>query len=604
MATQNLVIPEVTQAYQNDPKTALALAALKAGTSTAPVATRGYGYADGAARVVQAIAGALMNKKQEQSYGTDQSALEALENTQGSQGLASLGQSTPPSAPPPMATLPGGGIPLVTGEGSGTPPAAQPIPPGASPSNGASPTAAIPVDPTISAIAARLAGQSPAGAPSQAQGGGQGQPPFGQSPAPPTSAANSPPVSSSAIPAMASQLGSPPPQTPPPQSSPLTVTAARTPPNFMTPEAIPSQPSSVARPNTPTALGPNTSSSLRRAYEMMRDANPYQYDHAQSLMDTGLGEQTKLNEAATARQQALNDMGYQTDLGTYSTATNQDRASTIAQAAAATSRNFERSQTGNAQTFEGAQNAAKLQNALSVANIDASSKIQAARIGMGDDGGGSSASLRPVDLNRMADQYIAGDKSVMSGLGYGKVNAVNRTALNKAITAKLTASGSNGTDMAANIARYVGQTRAAAAAGQRVGAAAVSTSELPLLTNLSSQAYAQLPRGQFVPFNRLQQMYDTNAFSSPLQAKAYAADIGVVSAYARALSPTGQGTDADKKRAVTMLNTAQSPEAHQAVLDQINSETQAIRSGAQAALTGTPPPTAPSGSGWGNMVVH
>ena len=200
--------------------------------------------------------------------------------------------------------------------------------------------------------------------------------------------------------------------------------------------------------------------------------------------------------------------------------------------------------------------------------------------------------LDAATIDQMAQQAWAGDKSIFSNLGRGAQGAQNVVALRKAIYDMGVKTGKSGADLAAMNAQFVGSQREQSAIGQRVGAAEVSLNELPKVTALSQDAYTNLPRGQFMPFNKLKRAVDTQT-SSPAQAAAYAADYAVISAYARALSPTGQPHEADKKRAEDMLSTAQSQEAHQAVLDQINREVTAITAGAKGARgQGSSAPTA------------
>lgn len=101
-------IPDIQQAFTNDPRTKLAMSALQTGMSTAPVAGGGWAIPDGLARAAQALAGAYINKKQEKKYANrEQAYMEALN------AAAALGQQPPanpaavnpatvnPAAPPP-----------------------------------------------------------------------------------------------------------------------------------------------------------------------------------------------------------------------------------------------------------------------------------------------------------------------------------------------------------------------------------------------------------------------------------------------------------------------------------------------------------------------
>lgn len=91
-------IPNIAQAFQNDPRTKLAQSALALGTSTAPVATGGWAVTDGLARAAQAIAGAVINKHQEKKYAArEQAAQQALA------GTAQLANTPQPAVNPAVA---------------------------------------------------------------------------------------------------------------------------------------------------------------------------------------------------------------------------------------------------------------------------------------------------------------------------------------------------------------------------------------------------------------------------------------------------------------------------------------------------------------------
>jgi len=55
--------------------------------------------------------------------------------------------------------------------------------------------------------------------------------------------------------------------------------------------------------------------------------------------------------------------------------------------------------------------------------------------------GTGAASLSPDDAKRIAQQYVAGDHTVLAGLGYGNVGAQNRAQVQHAITEEMTAEG-------------------------------------------------------------------------------------------------------------------------------------------------------------------
>lgn len=189
----------------------------------------------------------------------------------------------------------------------------------------------------------------------------------------------------------------------------------------------------------------------------------------------------------------------------------------------------------------------------------------------------------PATITAMAQQAWAGDKSVFSNLGRGTQGAENIAALRKEIYAQGALNGKTPAQLAQMNAEFAGATAAARTAGTRVGAATVSTEELPGLIQQSSDAYSKLPRTQFKPFNQLEHAVMSQT-ASPEQAAAYAADFAVINAYARAVSPTGQPHIADQKKGADLLSHVSGPAEHEAVLQQIMKETAVIKAGAQRAL--------------------
>ena len=165
-------IPNIAQAFQNDPRSKLAQSALALGTNTAPVAQGGWAVTDGLARAAQAITGALLNKSQEKKYAAREQAYTAdmakaaqLANTPQPQAAPQPGadpgmlsavqalagappqpaQSPGSAVPPPMAALASPPPPMASG-GAPSPLAgglSDPISGGTGPSRGASPVSFI-----------------------------------------------------------------------------------------------------------------------------------------------------------------------------------------------------------------------------------------------------------------------------------------------------------------------------------------------------------------------------------------------------------------------------------------------------------------------------
>jgi hypothetical protein len=182
----------------------------------------------------------------------------------------------------------------------------------------------------------------------------------------------------------------------------------------------------------------------------------------------------------------------------------------------------------------------------------------------------NNAILPPEVIEQLAYQGLNGDKSVFQNLGRGQQGAQNIVAIRSAINRIGTASGKTpqeiGNAMADANANYVGITAEKRIEGARSGASTFANIEMPQAVSLSKEAYSKLPRGQFVPFNKLRSLVDKN-LSSPEQAIAHTYDEDAISSYARALNPTGIARKSDIERGENLLSGATSIEAHNAVLD-------------------------------------
>lgn len=108
MANQNKkpqyfgTIPEIAQAYKNDPRTQLAAAATALGTSTAPVAQGAWAVPDGLARAAQAVLGAYVSKKQGEKY-----AAREADYIKAQQAASALANTPNPAASNPATANPG-----------------------------------------------------------------------------------------------------------------------------------------------------------------------------------------------------------------------------------------------------------------------------------------------------------------------------------------------------------------------------------------------------------------------------------------------------------------------------------------------------------------
>lgn len=213
-------------------------------------------------------------------------------------------------------------------------------------------------------------------------------------------------------------------------------------------------------------------------------------------------------------------------------------------------------------------------------------------------GDGSTNGLLPDDtLHMIAQQYLSGDKSVITG--YGR-SPILRSQIMNAITSEAQSQGMDGKAIAAQLSAYGGNVAAQKAAGTRAAQVGIASSEANQMADIALDASSKVPRGNFVPWNQATQAVQAGT-SSPELAQFVAATTSLINAYARAVSPVGAPTDSQRQHAYDMLNTAQSPEAYAAVIAQMKKEmTAALNAPAEVSnrlkgdITGNSPASTPA----------
>lgn len=189
---------------------------------------------------------------------------------------------------------------------------------------------------------------------------------------------------------------------------------------------------------------------------------------------------------------------------------------------------------------------------------------------------GASSLLDDSTISTMAEQYLAGDSTVMQNLGRGKQGSENIVRLRKAITQKARAQGMNGADIAAQMADFKGALAAERAAGTRIANVELASTEAQRLFPLALQASQALPRNGFLPFAKAEQAIRSGT-NDPKLRQFVAANNALVNVYSRAVSPSGAPTVSDKEHARELLSTAYDQPSYAAVLSQMQKEIAAAR---------------------------
>lgn len=189
----------------------------------------------------------------------------------------------------------------------------------------------------------------------------------------------------------------------------------------------------------------------------------------------------------------------------------------------------------------------------------------------GGAGGAGEPTLDDETLTAMAEQYLAGDKSVFQNLGRGAQGAANVVALRKRVAEVAKEAGMTPDQIALAQSEFMGMGAAQRSLGTRSANFGLAEKEAYAMADLVTQASAKVPRTQFMPINKAIIAYENNT-GDPEARQFGAALNSFINAYARAVSPVGTPTVSDKDHARSMLSTADSHEALTAIMDQLKRE--------------------------------
>ena len=177
--------------------------------------------------------------------------------------------------------------------------------------------------------------------------------------------------------------------------------------------------------------------------------------------------------------------------------------------------------------------------------------------------------LNDDDTKRIAEQYLAGDTTVVQGLARGDKR--NLPKVMGMITTLGKEQGLNGSDIAARKAAFAGTMAENRTIGTREANIELAGTEAGGAISLAQEASSKVPRNGFLPFGKVQVMFDTNVNDPDLKAFA-TANNAVINTYARAISPMGVSRVDDIKHARELLSTAMDERAYKATLNQMLKE--------------------------------
>lgn len=189
----------------------------------------------------------------------------------------------------------------------------------------------------------------------------------------------------------------------------------------------------------------------------------------------------------------------------------------------------------------------------------------------GGAGGAGEPTIDDETLTSMAEQYLAGDKSVFQNLGRGAQGATNVVALRQRVTQVAKEAGMTPDQIALVQNEFQGMGAAQRALGTRSANFGLAEKEAYAMADLVTEASSKVPRTQFMPINKAIIAYENNT-GDPETRQFGAALNSFINAYARAVSPIGTPTVSDKDHARSMLSTADSHEALTAIMGQLKRE--------------------------------
>lgn len=184
------------------------------------------------------------------------------------------------------------------------------------------------------------------------------------------------------------------------------------------------------------------------------------------------------------------------------------------------------------------------------------------------------AKLSSDSVSNMADQYLAGDRSVMQNLGRGAQGAQNIVALRAEIAKKMAERGMSGADMATKMAEFEGLKAGERTLTQRTANIGMRINEAKTFAPLALAASEKVDRTQFPTLNSLLLAAERGTGGEDV-VRLSVATMSLLNAYAAAVTPTGTPTEGAQSRAHELLDKAWSQGQYRVAIDQLMMEMEA-----------------------------
>jgi hypothetical protein len=192
-------------------------------------------------------------------------------------------------------------------------------------------------------------------------------------------------------------------------------------------------------------------------------------------------------------------------------------------------------------------------------------------------GGGDGAAFTPEDLKFLAQQRLAGDKTVFQNLGRGAQGAKNVIALRHAVMEEAKAQGKGPQELAMLDAEFGGIQAGERTLGTRTANVGMAVNEAEKFIDIAKDASDKVDRTKYPSLNSLI-LAAENGTGDENVVRFAAANNSLLNAYARAISPTGTPTVSDKDHAREILTTAYSKGQYKAATDLMHQEMVAAKS--------------------------